>query len=295
MRFGIAIDLDAPASRRDDVTWRTIHDQVHLAEELGFDLVALPDHLAYRASGEGDYVDPDEPVGARESMTVAAAIAATTDRIGITHSVVNAPYRQPAMLAHLATTLHDISGGRYAVGIGVGNSFDYDQLGVAADRRVARFEESVAIVAELLHDGRSDRAGDHWSTVDAELALRSDDRAELQIAAGGPRTMRVAARFGDAWNGFAPCDPDAEALDGLLDGLERACRDEERDPATLRRPVDMVVDPLDRAGARTRSLGALGALPERGIDEVRLYALSDRTAAGRASAIAAARILVDDL
>ncbi len=83
MRRGVAIDLHSTAGRAGEVTWQNISEQVLTAEQLGFDLVVLPDHLSYRANGEGDYASPDESVGVRESVTEAAAIAAVTSRIVI--------------------------------------------------------------------------------------------------------------------------------------------------------------------------------------------------------------------
>lgn len=296
MRFGIAIDLHAPASVAGEVAWPVVRDQVRLAEQLGFDLVVLPDHLAYRAGGQGDYVRADEAVGARESMTIAAALAAITDRITIAHSVVNAPYRSPTMVAHLATTIADIAGGRYSLGIGVGNTFDYDQLGVADDWRVSRFEECLTIVHGLLRRGTADLDGRYWAANDAQLALRSPEVAvPLVVAAGGERTLRLAARFGDAWNGYAPTDPEGEHLGRLVAGLEAACHQEDRDPSGLRRTVDMSADPLDVMDARARSLATLRSLERFDVDEVRIYAVSDDTPAGRTAAIHAARDLVAEV
>lgn len=289
VRYGVAIDLHAPEAAAGEVAWANVRSQAHAAESAGFDLVVLPDHLSYRAGGDGDYALPDEAVGVRESTTVAAALAATTDRIRIAHSVVNAPYRTPTMLGHVAASLADISGGRYSLGIGVGNSVDYDQLGVAADHRVARFEECVEIVAGLLRDGHADLDGTYWTARSAELVLgpATDRRPPVVVAAGGPRTMRTAVRFGDAWNGFCATDPAATDAVDLLDLLDRTCTDLDRDPATIERTVDVVVDPLDLQAARDRSVDTLARLADLGIDEARCYALAQPTHAHRTEAIAA--------
>ena len=287
MRFGVAIDLHATASSAGEVAWGHVREQVLLAEQLGFDVVVLPDHLSYRAGGEGDYAVDDEPVGVREATTEAAALAAVTSRITIGHSVINAPYRSPAMLTHIAATLADISGGRYSLGIGVGNSYDYDQLGIAAGHRVARFEECVEIVATLLRDGRADVAGNYWSASSADLAFVPDPdrRPPIVVAAGGPRTMRVAARFGDAWNGFAPTDPESDAVNDLLALLDRACDDLGRDPSSIGRTIDIGVDALGLADARSRSIEMLGTLGDLGIDEARCYVLAEQRHSARMEGI----------
>lgn len=298
MRYGIAIDLHAPASSAAEVGWGTVRSLAVAAEESGLDLVVVPDHLSYRpGDGSDGYSVPDEPVGVRESMTVAAAIAAVTTSIGVGHSVVNAPYRTPAMLAHLASTLADISGGRYSLGIGVGNSYDYDQLGVDADHRTARFEECVEATAELLRRGTADLDGAYWRAHRAELALRPDAsiRPPIVVAAGGPRSMRVAVRHGDAWNGWLPTDPSDETISRLLDLLARTCDEEGRDPSSIGRTADLAVDPLDLAGARARSIAVLQRLQELGFDEARCYTLSSDDASGRRAALDAFAELVDEL
>ena len=289
MRIGVAIDLHATAATSAEVAWPAIRDQVLEAERLGFELVVLPDHLSYRAGGDGDYALDDDPVGVRESTTVAAAIAAVTSRIRIGHSVINAPYRTPAMLAHVAASLASISAGRYSLGIGVGNSFDYDQIGVESKLRVARFAECVEIVSKLMRDGHANVVGTHWSAADADLVLRPGDeqRPPIVVAAGGPRTMRVAVEFGDAWNGFCPTDPTDTTLAGLIALLERTCDEMGRDPASIDRTADVVVDPLDLAGARNQSIAVLDTLADLGISEVRCYPFAGPSHASRLEAIAA--------
>lgn len=298
MRYGIAIDLHAPASQSADVAWSPVRDLAVAAERLGLDLIVVPDHLSYRAGGtDNGYAHADEPVGVRESMTVAAAIAAATTSIGIGHSVVNAPYRTPAMLAHLAASLADISGGRYSLGIGVGNSYDYDQLGVAADHRTARFEECVQVLADLLRTGVAHLDGDYWRAHHAELAFRPDavTRPPIIVAAGGPRSMRVAVRHGDAWNGWFPTDPDGETPERLLALLVSTCRDLGRDPATIARTADLAVDPLDLRGARDRSSAMLRRLAGLGFDEVRCYPICDASHTARLEALEAYTAMVGEL
>jgi alkanesulfonate monooxygenase SsuD/methylene tetrahydromethanopterin reductase-like flavin-dependent oxidoreductase (luciferase family) len=285
MRIGLAVDLHAAETRADDVAWRRIRELVQAAEAGGLDLVVLPDHLAYRRSGDGDYAADDERVGVRESMTVLAAVAAVTETIDIGHSVVNAPYRTPTMVAHLAASLADISDGRYSLTIGAGNSFDYDQLGVDADHRVGRFEECVPIVADLLRHGEAHLAGSYWQADHAELAFRPEPSVELIVAAGAPRSMRVAARHGDAWNGWVPTEPSGEEAERQLRLLHDACTELGRDPDELRRTFDIAVDPLDLRSARDRSLAAMARLAELGADEVRCYPVCDATPEARRRAL----------
>lgn len=287
MRFGVAIDLHVGESSPGEVTWANIRALARRAEAGGLDVIVLPDHLAYRAGGDGDYSLEDERVGVREAMTIGAAVAASTSTIGIGHSVINAPYRPPAMLAHQIASLADISGGRYSPTIGAGNSFDYDQLGVDATRRADGLEECVQVVAELLRSGTAHLEGTHWTTDRAELALRPDPAPAIIVAASGPRAMAVAARLGDGWNGWVPTDPASDHVDHLLHRLERACVRHGRDPDTVVRTADVVIDPLDVAGARQRSVETIEMLAEKGFDEVRCWLHSDATFAARSEALEA--------
>ncbi len=287
MRYGVAIDLHVGESAPEEVAWPNVEALAQLAESGGLDVVVLPDHLAYRAGGDGDYSLPDEGVGVREAMTTAAAVAASTSTIGIGHSVINAPYRPPAMLAHQIAALADIAGGRYTPTIGAGNSFDYDQLGVNGTRRASGLAECIQVVAELLRSGTAHLEGTHWTTDRAELALRPDPAPAIIVAAAGPKAMEVAARLGDGWNGWVPTDPDSEHVDHLLHRLQRACTDHGRDPDTMVRTADVVIDPLDAAGARQRSIETIDMLAAKGFDEVRCWLHSDATFEARRDALEA--------
>ena len=130
MRIGIIIGLHG--RQADAPTWRHVRDQVLAAEAVGFDLAVVEDALFYPS-------EAGPPAGAWESVSIVAAMAAATSRLEVGHSVINAPYRSAALTAKIAETLDEISGGRFVLGIGLGNSVDYDQFGVPADHRYSRF------------------------------------------------------------------------------------------------------------------------------------------------------------
>lgn len=201
------------------------------------------------------------------------------------------------MLAHITAALADISDGRYSLGIRVGNSFDYDQIGVEADSRVARFEECVEILSRLLNDRSVDFERAHWTASNAELVLGPDDdrRPSIVVAAGGPQAMSVAARFGDAWNGWAPTDAASPVAADLIGLLDQTCEVVGRDPSSIGRTFDLGFDPLDIQGARTRSIEMLQHLAGLGADEVRCYAVSDDTHAARHEAIVALAAMMSEI
>lgn len=296
MRIGYAIDLHATAANSKEVEWDRLREQVTLAEYAGLDIVVVPDHLLYPAGADSGYATKDAAVGAWESTTMAAAMLASTTSIHVGHSMMNTPYRAPVLVANVAATLDAIGGGRYSLGIGSGNSLDYAEMGVADERRTARFAEALHIIHGLLKEGRADVAGDHVRARGAELVLRGPrpEGPPIVVAAGGPRSMELAVRYGDAWNGEFAFDPEHTVLRSALTDLDRACESSDRDPATLRRTVDGAVDPLDLRGKRDATRKVLHGLAELGIDEVRCYPVTAGTHESRMRAITALAVLRAD-
>lgn len=296
MRIGYAIDLHATAAGGKEVDWERLREQVTLAEYVGLDIVVLPDHLLYPAGTDSPYADKDVAVAAWESTTVAAALAAATTSIGIGHSMMNTPYRPPALVANIAATLDSISGGRYSLGIGSGNSMDYAEIGVDASDRTTRFAEALQIIHGLLKSGRTDVVGTHVRAEGAELVLRGPraDGPPIVVAAGGPRSMELAVRYGDAWNGEFAFDAEHTVLRQALENLTSTCERLERDPATLRLTVDGGVDPLDLRGKRDATRKVLHGLADLGIDEVRCSPVTANTHESRMRAITALAVLASD-
>jgi alkanesulfonate monooxygenase SsuD/methylene tetrahydromethanopterin reductase-like flavin-dependent oxidoreductase (luciferase family) len=296
MRIGIAIDSHGRASslQRPVHSWESIKDQALAAEAVGFDAVLIADHFLYH-SDNGN-------VGCWESVALAGALAAATTSIEIGHSVFNAPYRSPALVAKIAESLDEISGGRYILGIGAGNTSDseYAAFGIQADNRYSRFAEAIEIIHSLLKSGHVDFEGKYWSARDADLVLRGPrpQGPPIVIAAWGPKMMRLTARFADVWNGWVPAGPSVTAFRPMVKKLEQACEQAGRDPATLRRSLDIQVDPLGYyeelspggsgkpiAGTSEEIAKAILAFKEIAVGEVRCYAVSKDTAEAKLKTI----------
>lgn len=280
MRVGLAIELSGrPGWLIEGWRYEHIRSQARLAEELGFDRIVVEDALSI--PGE------DHPtVGAWESVVILAGLAEATSTIGIGHSVVNAPYRNPGHLASIALTIDEVSDGRYTLGIGAGNTpdEDYERFGIPADQRYSRFIDTVTIVHDLLRNGRADHEGEHASARGAELVRRGrrEGGPPLVIGAGGPRMQRAAARFADEWNWWVTPFADPEDLRPQLTELDRACEEVGRRPSTLRRSLDVYlpVGPIGWDPGRDGDPPATGpeetaeltrAYADLGIEEVRYY------------------------
>lgn len=279
MKIGLYIRLlGRPGTQPSPPSWLSVRDQALAAEAAGFDLVVLEDALLY----------PDEggPLGVWEGVSMAAAVAASTSTIGVGHAVLNSPYRAPAIVAKIAETLDEIAGGRYTFGIGLGNTpDDYPLFGIDADPRYSRFAEAIQIIHGLLRHGRTEFEGTYYRAPGAELVLRGPRVAgpPIVIAAGKPRALRLVARYADEWNWWTAERDARPHLVELAAELERACADVGRDPATLRRSLDIfsVAAPgvpdvaedsseLQIAGSPNVIADALLAYGELGFDEVRL-------------------------
>lgn len=239
MRIGLINELHGkPVAGVAQPGWEAIKERALTAERVGFDIFVFEDALMYRGEDGTD--------GVWESMTVAGAIAAVTDEIRFGQSVVNSPYRSPAMTAVMAETLNEISSGRYVLGIGAGNTADsdYEGFGFPKDKRYSRFAEAIHIIHTLLKTGTVDFSGEFYTCSRGELVLRGPDSdgPEINIAAGGAKMLELVAKYGDAWNWWAWDETNQEIstrFEPLIKGIEKALEHEGRDSATLRRTLDL--------------------------------------------------------
>ena len=177
--------------------YSTIRERALRAEAAGYDSVWVYDHLLYRPD------DLDWTVGIWEGWTILTALAEATSRVELGTLVLCNSFRNPAVLAKMAHTLDEVSGGRLILGIGAGwNKPEYDAFGVPFDRRVARFDEALQILRPLLRDGKVDFEGEFYSARDCVISPRSPRPGgpPLMVGAFGPKTMRLAARYADQWN-----------------------------------------------------------------------------------------------
>jgi alkanesulfonate monooxygenase SsuD/methylene tetrahydromethanopterin reductase-like flavin-dependent oxidoreductase (luciferase family) len=167
------------------------------AEELGFDAAYTYDHLSWRVPFR------DGPwFGAVPTLT-AAATATRNIRLG---TLVTSPnFRHPVTLAKDLITLDEVSGGRITLGIGAGGSgFDATALGQEAwtpRERADRFAEFVPLLDRLLREDAVSYEGAFYSAHEVRTIPGCAQRPRLPfaVAATGPRGLRLAARYGQAW------------------------------------------------------------------------------------------------
>lgn len=284
MRIGIQLGMHGHRGRTEHPApgWDNMRAQVQAAEAAGFDLIVLEDALL--AGGLDTY-------GYWEGASLAGAVAAVSETITVGHSMINPPLRAPAVIAKMAATLDEITGGRYELGIGAGNTpEDYASFGIDAEPRYSRAVDTVEIVCSLLRDGSVDHDGAVHSAQGALApAGPTPGGPPTTVGAVGPKMMRLAARLADGWNAWSPQPQTVDAFGPLIDEFSRACDDVGRDPASVRRSLDLGVDPHALIGEEPTGLTPylvhgdaeriaeqLHGFGELGVDEVRMMVWPDR-------------------
>jgi alkanesulfonate monooxygenase SsuD/methylene tetrahydromethanopterin reductase-like flavin-dependent oxidoreductase (luciferase family) len=183
-------------------------------DDAGFDGLWTWDHLR----------DPDghaEP-GVPEAWTTLTALAEATKRAMLGPLVLNVANRHPGVLANMAATLQQVSGGRLLLGIGAGGSkrtpyaAEQHAIGAKVDgdaTRAQRVVDAITLIRQL------------WSGKDG--FLRPDPPPPIIVGGFGPRMAAIAGRHGDGFN--------TQAFHPSLAELVRIARDEHaasgRDPA----------------------------------------------------------------
>jgi probable F420-dependent oxidoreductase len=229
----LRVGIQLPEVERE-VRWPEYVAMAQRAEDVGFDTLWLGDHLLYRWPGR-------EPRGPWEAWTMLAALAASTSRIRLGPLVASTAFHAPQMLAKLAATVDEVSGGRLVLGLGAGwNETEFAAFGFPFDHRIDRFEEAFTIIRTLLREGAIDFDGRYYQARDCELLPRpaKPGGPPLLIGSNGPRMLRIAMPHVDAWNSWYSDTGNSPAgVPGLLSGVDEACRDVGRDPGEVERTI----------------------------------------------------------
>ena len=227
MKIGAVILLMELSGLERALTWNEIRWTGRHCEELGFDSIWIYDHLLYR-SPKG------KTTGIWEGWSMLSALAACTEKVELGTLVACNPFRNPALLAKMAHTVDEISGGRLILGVGAGwNQPEYEAFGYPFDHRVDRFEEALQILRPLLKEGRVNFEGKYYSARDCEIAPKSPRPGgpPLMIGGGKPRMLRLTAQYADLWNVGYMSIP--RSIEKELKALHKACKEVGRDPASL--------------------------------------------------------------
>jgi alkanesulfonate monooxygenase SsuD/methylene tetrahydromethanopterin reductase-like flavin-dependent oxidoreductase (luciferase family) len=170
-------------------------ETARLTEELGFGYLFRSDHLLPTDGRRG--------IDSPECWTSLGAIAATTRSLKFGPMVTPVGFRNPALLARMACTVHSLSGGRLQLAMGAGWYEDeYTSNGYAFPQfseRLSQFREALAIVSSLVREGRADFDGRYFSA-HTDCLPRPSGNLHMIIGAKSRPMVRLAARVADEWN-----------------------------------------------------------------------------------------------
>src|SRR3954469_13799029 len=254
MRIGIQL----PEVERE-VRWPEYLVMARAAEEAGFESVWLGDHLLYDAPERAPW----------EAWTLLSALAAATSTVRLGPLVACAGFHPPAALAKMASTIDEVSGGRFVLGIGSGwNRREFDAFGIPYDKRVSRFEEAFTIISGLLRGERVSLDGTYHSADDVVLLPKPARRTPIMIGSNGKRMLSIALPHVQAWNTWwDDYHNEPEGLAKLIEeiGIPRtvtrsACMLVQLDGLPVeRRPEGMKAVEQSRFAEHIRELGEAGA------------------------------------
>ncbi len=199
-------------------------------ERLGFEGLFRSDHY-FSAVGVGGR-------GSTDAWTMLAGLAARTSTIRLGTLVSPVTFREPALLAKVAVTVDEVSGGRVEIGMGAGwweeehtgHGFAFHDV----DGRWQRLEEQVAIVDGLLTQERFSFHGKHYQLEDVEFLPKPLQRPRPPLILGGttvgPRMQALIGLYADEFDtvGGTP-----EEVAARFARARAACEAAGREPATL--------------------------------------------------------------
>jgi luciferase-type oxidoreductase len=238
----VKVGIMLPLGETEDVgSWTRIRELAEVTEAQGLDSLWVADHFFYKPP-EG------EPSGMHEAWTLLSAVAAVTSRVEIAPLVLCSAFRNPGLVASMAATLDEVSGGRLLLGVGAGwHDPEFEAFGYPPDHKVGRFDEWIEIVARMLRGETVTFDGRYYQTRDAVVLPPPSRRIPLLIAGNKPRMMSIVARHADAWNTAWFGRPD-DRLRERLEALDRALDDAGRERGSLERQVGLLVRDPDEPG-----------------------------------------------
>ncbi len=197
-------------------------------EESGWHSIWLADHMWARGMPDLDHL---------EIWVALSALAARTTSLRLGSLVLCNSYRNPALVAKMAASLDQISGGRLELGIGAGwmeeeyKGYGYNFPPIRV--RIEQLEEGLEVVRRLFSEARATFQGKYYALDDAPNNPKPRQRPGPPITIGGAgerKLLRLVARYADRWN----CPMNAAAEIGhKLEVLRSHCADVGRDPATI--------------------------------------------------------------
>lgn len=190
MRFGLSLNTQAPPDgRRLPDHYEALLAQVELAESLGYDFVAVPEH---HQSADGYLPQP---------LVLLAAMAARTTHIKLVTSIMQLPLHHPLAVAEQAAIVDNLSRGRLVLGIGTGwRETEFAGFGVDRRQAVSRLEQAVPILREVWESDGVRRDDGHVPFPPVDIHPKPvNGSVPIWLGAMAEAGVRRAARIADGW------------------------------------------------------------------------------------------------
>ncbi len=211
-----------------------------LLEELDRETVMRGVDAAIEAGVEGLWAPDHFMLGPKhqeyEVWTLLSALAERTDAVDLGPLVGSITYRNPALLAKMATTVDHLSDGRVRLGLGAGwhaeehaaYDFEFPDIGT----RIEMLEEGIEIAKAMFSQDSPRYEGRHFSIENAynEPKPIQDPRPPIVVGGGGPQMLRVIARHADEWNVEISARNRGPPIEFKVEAFERYAREAGRDP-----------------------------------------------------------------
>jgi F420-dependent oxidoreductase-like protein len=231
-----SLDFGVQIEPQYGFTYEQIKEVAQAAERLGYESIWVSDHF---------FMTPDTvDTNCLECYTVLTALARDTRRLRLGAMVASQSYRNPALLAKVASSLDHISGGRLNFGIGAGwKEAEYKAYGYpfpAPAVRIRQLDEVIEVCRRMWTDDRASFEGRYYAVRDALSAPKPVQKPlPIWVGGTGTQTLRVAAKHADAVN-FSWSQPTG-FFGERLKVLDRHCRKIGRDPSEIRRSAGLMI------------------------------------------------------
>jgi alkanesulfonate monooxygenase SsuD/methylene tetrahydromethanopterin reductase-like flavin-dependent oxidoreductase (luciferase family) len=207
-------------------TYEDLLEIARAAEQAGFTSIARSDH----------YLAGEESVPATDALTSIGGLARETESIKLTVLVTPLTFRHPGVIAKTATTLDEMSGGRFELGVGTGwMQSEHRVFGIELPELRTRFSllfETLSYIHSVFGRTSGGYSGRHFSLEDVEILPKPISRIPIIIGGTGmKKTPSVAGRFADEYNMFA-CD--AETLAARVAVMTKTATALDRDPTDIK-------------------------------------------------------------
>ncbi len=267
------------------LTWNQLAEAATTAEALGFYGFYASDHLL--TPGPGPTTITPSSSEHLDALTAVAALAAHTRSLRLGTMVVGNLFRHPVILAKVISTIDHASGGRVELGIGANwRRAECDIYGFPfppLQERLRRLENSLEIITSLWGRERTTVQGGYHELSDAPFLPKPVQQPWPPIIIGGANdeTLRLAALYANEWNGLGPVSHVRERAQ-RLDAL---CREQGKEPASIRRSVVVPLHLTDDAAEIARLTEGIAAVTRKNAQRcsAELAAQPDEIVAGEAA------------